>query len=230
MRAQWIENLIVEDNYLLKGDVLHHLVNVIRIDSGESLLLLDGKGLQVETIVESIHKKEIRLKYQRHTVSTRNYQFDLALGMPKREALELCLKEATELGLRKIFLIKSEYSQMRFPETERMNKILVSALEQSNAPFLPEIIEADWETVPWNDFNEVVLLDSQTSGRPTKETPPSFAPRLLVVGPEGGFSPLELTYLHGLERVKIVNLPTPLLRTPTAVATGVGVMLQSLLN
>jgi 16S rRNA (uracil1498-N3)-methyltransferase len=230
MRAHWLKDLTIQDTYSLKGDSLHHLVNVIRIEAGEDLMLLNGLGLVVETRIETISKKEMLLKYKTHQETDRNYHYDLALGMPKREALELCLKQATELGFRKIYLIRSDYSQMRFPESDRTQKLLISALEQSNAPFLPEVIESSWEDIPWTVFQEALLLDSQTKLQTKAQVENSTAPRLLVIGPEGGFSPRELVYLHGLEAVRVVNLPTPILRTPTALATGAGLMIESLLK
>jgi 16S rRNA (uracil1498-N3)-methyltransferase len=227
MRAHWISNLDIRDNYILTGDSLHHLVNVIRIERGEQLLLQNGRGLFVETSVEEISKRELRLSKLSSYHKDRPYHFDLALGMPKREALELTLKQATELGFGTIYLIKSDYSQIKFPEIERTAKLLVSALEQSNAPFLPEVVAGEWEKILWDSYEEVLLMDSQTKLVATPQGQ-SHGKKLLIVGPEGGFSPSELGYLHERPMVKILNLPTPILRTPTAVAVGAGVMLQSL--
>jgi 16S rRNA (uracil1498-N3)-methyltransferase len=230
MRAHFIADLTKRENYSLKGDSLHHLVNVIRIEAGEELLLINGKGLFCETIVETISKKEIGLKLKSSTEKDRSYQFDLALGMPKRDALELCLKEATELGFRKIYLVRSDYSQMRYPDQERIEKILIAALEQSNAPFLPEVVESSWENILWTQYEEALLLDSQTKLQTKIKADESIISRLLIVGPEGGFSPRELNYLHAEKRVKVVNLPTPILRTPTALAAGTGIMIERLLK
>lgn len=230
MRAHWLKDLSIEESYSLKEESLHHLVNVIRIEAGEEILLLNGEGLEVLTEVETISKRELRLKFKSSRERQRDFHFDLALAMPKREALELCLKEATELGFRKIYLIRSDYSQMKMPELDRMEKLLVSALEQSNAPFLPEIIEASWEKIPFPEYTEAILMDSQTKINRDHKKADALAARLLIVGPEGGFSPRELELLHSKEMVKVVNLPTPILRTPTALATGAGIMIQSLLK
>lgn len=229
MRALWLPDLAIQNDYVLKDENFHHLVNVVRIEATEELLLLNGKGLFVLTEVQTIQKRELRLVFKKDFRKERTYDFDLALGMPKRDALELSLKEATELGFRTIYLIRSEYSQMKFPEEDRLQKLLVSALEQSNAPFLPEVIMTDWKEVPWTSYKETLLLDSQTDVA-HKDT--SFGPgaRLLVVGPEGGFSPAELEFLHSRPKARVLTLPTPILRTPTAVATGAGIMLQSLRN
>ena len=230
MRAHYLDSLIPQDNYILLVDEsLHHLLNVVRLKIQEELLLLNGKGLMIRTIVEHISRKELFLK----TISTdnvdRSYYLDLVLCMPKRDALELCLKEAAEIGFENIYLIKSDYSQMKFPDRDRANKLLISAVEQSNAPFTPHLFFSDLDLIPWSTYQEIVLMDSQS---PPGEL--SFAlnstRKTLIVGPEGGFSINELTYLHSLQNLKAVFLPTPILRTPTAVAVGAGMMIQSLLN
>ena len=230
MRAHFYPDLAIMENYTVKDDALHHLVNVIRITPGEELLLLSGQGLSVKTVVESISKKEMKLKFLSSEEHTRKFTFDLALGMPKREALELCLKQAAELGFRKIYLIRSDYSQMRFPEEDRAQKLLISALEQSNAAFLPVCEESSWEDLPWNEYLNAVMLDSQTLGTKSELKAGVNSSHLLIVGPEGGFSPEELAFLHAKNNLKIVNLPTPILRTPTALAAGAGVMIECLLK
>ena len=230
MRAHWVSSLALCDDYILKDESLHHLVNVVRMKVGENLLLLNGQGLAVETLVEGISKREIKLKKISHLQHERPFHFDLALGMPKREALELSLKQATELGFRKIYLIKSDYSQMKYPERDRTESVLVSALEQSNAPFLPEVVTLPWKDIPWGQYAQAWLLDSQTKTGREERAKTQGESHLLIVGPEGGFSPLELTYLHSCQEVRVVHLPTPILRTPTAIAAGAGMMIENLLK
>jgi len=147
MRASYQKDLIAQESYMLKGESAHHLLNVVRIELNEELLLLNGLGLVVKAKVSSISKREIALTMIQQNQVDRPFLMDLALGIPKKEALELSLKQAVELGFKKIYLIRAQYSQTRLPETERLESLLISALEQSNASYLPEIIQATWEEV-----------------------------------------------------------------------------------
>lgn len=229
MRAIYLEQIGPGPVHVLQGEVCHHLVKVVRLGPGEDLLLLNGMGLVVKTKVVSISKKEIQLEQIDANFASRNYEMDLVLGIPKREALELSLKQATELGFRRIYLVRADYSQTKLPDMERLQRILVSALEQSNSPFLPQLIESNWESVPWQEHALNLLLDSQSI--PGIQTPGrASGTSQLVVGPEGGFSPSELLYLHSRPQIEILTLPTPILRTPTAVAAGAGVLLQRLMD
>lgn len=229
MRASFQKNLILQDLYQIKGDAAHHLINVVRIELNEEILLLNGDGLRVKTKVTMLGKKELALTKIDHQVVVRNYKMDLALGIPKKEALELSLKQAVELGFYRIYLVRSQYSQTRLPEADRLENLLVSALEQSNSGFLPELISTDWDEIPTQDYSEILMMDSQSQAKKTKPLL-STDKRLLVVGPEGGFSPDELTKLHAWPKLRILNLPTPILRTPTAVAVGAGIILGTLLD
>jgi 16S rRNA (uracil1498-N3)-methyltransferase len=229
MRASWDPQLSVQEQYSITGDRYHHLVHVIRLEAGEKILLLNGKGLKVIALVEAISKKEIHLKHISSELSKNSSIIDLALGLPKKEALELSLKQATELGLQRIFLVRSKYSQIRIPDAARLEQILVSALEQSNSAWLPEVIEKEWCDIPWDEFDHVLMMDSQSEKR-QKNDRKNFKKSLLLVGPEGGFSPEEMTYLHAKPRLEVLRLPTPIMRTPTAVATGAGILLGRLLD
>jgi 16S rRNA (uracil1498-N3)-methyltransferase len=229
MRAHYKRDIKVSDEYELVREELHHLINVVRIRVGEELLLLNGQGLMVQTEVTKVSKSELKLKMIRHSIRQRPFDFNLALGMPKREALELALKEATEIGFSAVYLIKSDRSQIKIPEKQRIENILISALEQSNAPWMPEIKYAHWNDLPWEEMDASFLLDSQSVASPTLK-PGSTGKLFLLLGPEGGFSDEELTFLHSKDVLQIVNLPTPILRTPTALAVGAGMMIQSLLK
>jgi 16S rRNA (uracil1498-N3)-methyltransferase len=229
MRALYQKDLSIQDSYLIKGDAAHHLANVVRVEMDEEILLLNGAGLTVKTKVSSLSKKEINLKGIENSTVIQNINMDLALGIPKKEALELSLKQAVELGFRKIYLIRSEYSQTRLPEMERLESLIISAIEQSNSAFMPEICPVSWDKIPVSDYGEILMMDSQSESQNDNMTK-NTDPKLLIVGPEGGFSKEERDFLHKLANIRILNLPTPILRTPTAVSAGAGIILGSLLD
>lgn len=227
MRAVYLENLTIEESYSLRDEPFHHLVHVARIEIGERLLLLNGAGLEIECEVMSFNKREIVLETRRHESKSLAFHLDVALGMPKKDALDLCLKQLVELGVSNCYLVRSQYSQMRLPERERMQKLLISALEQSNSPQLTKIVSSNFDEIDYSQYDQVVVLDSQY--RPP--SPRGGAGRyLLIIGPEGGFSAEEFEFFNTLPNLTRLNLPTPIMRTPTALSCGVGVILQRLMD
>jgi 16S rRNA (uracil1498-N3)-methyltransferase len=228
LRAFYLKNLTPHESYALKGDEAHHLINVVRLQLAEPLLLLNGQGLLVWTTVDFISRKELVLKYSRHEQRDQKAPLDLALGIPKKDALELSLKEAVELGFGTIFLVRGDFSQIKIPETDRIEAILISALEQSNSAFLPHIISIDWEEIPFQNYSEICWMNSKPG--PQKLISKTNSRKLLIVGPEGGFSPKEVEFFQKMENLCSIHLPTPILRTPTAIAAGAGFLLGRLLN
>ncbi len=228
MRAFYLKDLSKQDLYSLKGEEAHHLINVVRLQVSEELLLLNGQGLMVFTTVEFVSRKELVLKYIRHEERANSSVIDLALGIPKKDALELSLKQAVELGVGRIFLVRGDYSQIKIPELERLESLLVSALEQSNSTFLPQLSTSDWENLPFSEYAQINWMNSQPTTSLSLTS--TKGRQLLMVGPEGGFSPNEVHQISKLENLQTIYLPTPILRTPTAVSAGVGFLFGRLLN
>lgn len=228
MRALYWPSLKLEESYNLSGDSLHHLVNVVRIEKGDELLLLSGNGLRVKTQAMEVSKKNVILNALSHDEQELPFRMDLALGMPKRDALELSLKQAVELGFGTIYIVRSEYSQMKLPEEERVLKLLISALEQSNACYLPKVIETKWDKIPYSTYKEALLFDSRPNT--VSNSISNEVDHILVIGPEGGFSSSEHAFFHELSNLKTISLPTPILRTPTAIAAGAGIVIRGLLK
>lgn len=228
MRAFYLKDLTQQDVYSLKGDEAHHLINVVRLQVSEELLLLNGQGLMVFTTVEFVSRKELVLKYIRHEERSNSSIIDLALGIPKKEALELSLKQAVELGVGRIFLVRGDYSQIKIPDLERLEALLINALEQSNSPHLPQLSSSDWENLPFSDYAQINWMNSQPTASLSLSS--TKGRQLLMVGPEGGFSPNEVLQISKLENLQTIYLPTPILRTPTAMSAGVGFLFGRLLN
>lgn len=229
MRAIYLEDLNFQGEIQVTGDACHHLSQVVRLTHGEVVMVLDGRGRKIKCLAEQVSKKRIILKVLEEELIERSFHLDLVLGIPKRDALELSLKQAIELGFKKIFLIRSDYSQIKIPELQRLKSLIINAMEQSNNPFLPEIIETEWERVPWDNYQYVTMLDSQSNQNKNASRLLS-GKNLLIVGPEGGFSPGELEFLRSRPNVTSLHLPTFILRTPTAVATGTGYILRALMD
>ncbi len=68
------------------------------------------------------------------------------------------------------------------------------------------------------------------TSRPTslnfKMESPLASQTIILIGPEGGFSEAEEAKIMAYKKAKIVHLPTPIMRAPTAVATSIGYLLS----
>lgn len=217
----------------VENDNFHHLVKVCRIREKEEVLILNGHGLKVKSFVDKVGERAVFLKIDKIEKIQRSYHFDLAIGLPKREYFEDCLRICCEMGVAKIIPLQSHFSQKMDLNTERLSRVLESSLIQSNNLFLPEICDSlaaeEWQSLCekyqrcWlahnycHDFNSVP--DIKTQADFTKN-------QLLIIGPEGGFSEDEVKKLSYYPHCKIINFPTPIMKSSTALAALVASVLH----
>jgi 16S rRNA (uracil1498-N3)-methyltransferase len=222
MRALFYPDISAE-KILLSGDEAHHFIKVLRLEIDEDILLLDGKGTIASARVSSVTKKEMTLSVDSKKFISSNNKIHLAIGIVKKEALEEILKASVEMGLRKLYLIRTQFSQPIFEWTERYQKLLIGALEQSNNPYLPEIqILSSLKELPLTEYTNIYTFSSQKSH--TKENNFSLDKSLVLIGPEGGFSTDEENFLIE-KKSQLINLPLPILRAKTATILAVGYLL-----
>ncbi|AUN96596.1 16S rRNA (uracil(1498)-N(3))-methyltransferase [Bacteriovorax stolpii] len=227
MRAVFhsFDNVSDDEAIIVTGDAAHHL-NVVRLRANEDLLLLNGKGSILTTKVLSVAKNTIEIKVVKSETFTPKHQLSLAVAMPKKDAFEDILKMAVELGINEIYPLVSEYSQYEYAPSERVQRILESALIQSNNPFFPVIHEQRELGAFLKEHQEtIVFFNSRPAG--AKKEQMQGPKKTILIGPEGGFSPEEVTAIGAYNSVLEIHLATPILRAPTAVASSVGYLLAA---
>lgn len=204
---------------------VYHLITVVRIQKGESLLLLNGKGLQTKTDVLEVTKKKIKVKVLSHTISQPYVTCDVAVGITKREAQEDVIRFCVELGIPRIFPFYSDYSSEKLIAEERLFKIAVSALKQSNNTFLPEIQKpCQLRDLPLDSYVQIIHFNEENKSSKNENI---VKKSLVLIGAEGGFSSAEVNWLENKKNVLQIHLPTPILRTPTALCVALGYYLKA---
>ncbi|MBY0516232.1 MAG: 16S rRNA (uracil(1498)-N(3))-methyltransferase [Bacteriovoracaceae bacterium] len=208
----------------LGDESFHHLTKVIRIKNNENVLLLNGIGLKAIACIQNITKKEIVLKVESVTTCERLSNVQALVFAPKKDALDLMLKSACELGIETVYLYRGEFSQERLPEERRIQAILQSAVEQSNNPWMPNVVILESiEKMDPQNFEKILLLDLNESESSQFKINLKNK-NLIVVGPEAGFSETERENMKKWGNAYFLNFPTPILRAPTALVAGLGWM------
>lgn len=226
MRAVYIPGLEDNKTILVEGKLAHHFLNVLRLKINTKVLGLNGKGWQYQLEIIGVHKKSIEFAISEKQFKQKKHDIVLAVGKVKKEALDLIIKQSCELGISEINILETEFSQ-RYPlNHERLNKLLIAGIEQSNNPFLPVINETTLENYDLSSFTNTIYFSSIQ--KKEKNIKLLLGKTLLVLGPEGGFSPEEELFLGKITNSLTLNLDTYIMRTPTAVACGVGLYLGAL--
>lgn len=207
----------------IDGEAHHHLSNVVRVQTGDSIRLLFGMGQTGVAKVLDVSKKRITAEVGEIVTETPFKVCDVAILIPKREALELMLKYATELGVNRAYLIRGTYSQEKIPNEDRIEALIVSAMEQSNNCWGPKVtsLASIFDLTKLN-YDNILYLDVPGNSPNQADGISSMGKSVLVIGPEAGFSTDEREFLRKLPQARAIVLNTPILRAPTAMAAGIG--------
>ncbi len=189
----------------------HHLVTVNRCGRGDPVVAFDGRGHEWLTACIDASKSAavLRVKEAR-PAKTRSFEITLGQALPKGSTMDDIVRQATEIGAARIIPLLSERTQVHL-DTDRADKKIekwrtaaIEAAKQCGNPWLPEI-------TPIQNFAgflaaaagyDLRLIASLHAGTTTlKKTLATYtanhghAPRkvLWLVGPEGDFSPAEMT-------------------------------------
>ena len=224
MRAIYSRGQSIDDTFVVDDDRATHLIKACRLKKDEEVLILDGKGSVFTSIASQISKRSLTLEVKDSQVSKKNYQIDLLLGLAKRESFELSVKNAVEIGVGQIYPFECEFQTWKIKNKERLESIVESSMIQSNNPFKTIVSES----VSGEDIEEIVdnydhiVLATLNNKSETILSLDKSKKYLLVIGPEGGLSSEEESFLLGLKNSLAINVPTNILRAPNAVSVLCG--------
>jgi 16S rRNA (uracil1498-N3)-methyltransferase len=207
--------------YYLTEEESKHCIRVLRLKKGDKVQLIDGKGGLYEAEIIDEHPKKVALNLlsQQQEFGKRNHHLHIAIAPTKNiERLEWFLEKATEIGIDEISLIVCQRSERKEAKAERLNKIITAAIKQSLKAYHPVLNEpmplSKLITKPFTGQKFIAHCEPgdkfelknkiQLNGR-----------YLMLIGPEGDFSPKEIedALQNGFEPITLGNSR---LRTETA--------------
>jgi 16S rRNA (uracil1498-N3)-methyltransferase len=222
---------------ILSQDDYHHLAEVLRLRVGERIAFADGRG---SWRLATIAKLASPTRRGRHSPTGEGQRLEfevsspiesteralpeltVAFAMPKGDRIDLIVQKLTEIGIDNVIPLMSARTVMRLSpaegakRTERLERVARAAAAQSRRLFLPVI------TAPCSLSSFLELAPTNTVFAEPGGPKLDRLTECVIVGPEGGFLPEELS-----EKFGRVGLGPTILRAETA-AIGVGVLLASL--
>jgi 16S rRNA (uracil1498-N3)-methyltransferase len=211
---------IVADQRLPETEA-QHCLKVLRMKVGDNIHLTDGKGNFYKAAIEGTNWKDCKLRVLETIPQAPlwNGKIEIALAPPKNmERIEWFAEKATEIGIDKICFLLCRFSERKEIKTERIGKILISAMKQSVKARLPELTEMlDFKQFIRQQFNGQKFIAHCHSGdKPCLSQVYSKNENVLIlIGPEGDFSEEEVTLAEEQGFIP-VSLGKSRLRTETA--------------
>jgi len=202
----------------------HHLLRVLRVQGGESVILFNGDGREYRAVVEPAEGKLARLTVIRadQVECESPLRISLGQGVSRGERMDFVMQKAVELGVTTLTPLWTRRSQVRL-SGQRLDKrlrhwqgIVQAACEQSGRVVLPELQAAsalnDWLKVASADTVRLVLDPDADTTLQALQRPVQVR---VLIGPEGGLEKqeVETAVAAGFQRVR---LGTRILRTETA--------------
>ena len=224
IRLFFKENLSDNLNSNLDKSQSHYISKVMRIKEGESFSLFNDSG-EWEAKINEIKKGIVNfIIVKKLKNSENNSEIWLAFTPIKLNYLNFMIQKATELGVTKFIPILSERTMVRDLNSERLNKVIIEASEQSNRIKLPKLEKL----VKFKDFiklykdTDIIFGDLNSSNDQIKINKDS--PVCILIGPEGDFSENERKEILDLKNVKSLKINKNILRAETAAISIVSII------
>ena len=208
----------------LNEETSKHVVQVLRMQTGEQINLTDGKGNLLTAEITEAHKRNCEVKIRESNFKPQGKRaITIAISLVKNASrFEWFLEKATELGVSEIVPLICERTERQHFRYERMKGILVSAMLQSKQVWLPQL----HEPVKFDEFiyqtsmsDEMVKLIAHCEDADKQQLSNlqivSTSNTTIFIGPEGDFTQheIELALQH---QYAPVALGETRLRTETA--------------
>src|SRR3954466_9301398 len=221
------------DALVLTGGEAHHCRNVLSLEHGDKVVAFDGRGREIPAEITDVSGNEISLRklHEARTPPLR-CQITLAQAIPKGKNMDLIVQKAVEIGAAEIAPILSDRTVVRLDDESAVSKqekwqnVATEAAKQCGQNWLPRvhIPQTTAQFFQQGGRFDLQLIGSlQSDARHLKEILAEIIaehgdrPRsvLMVVGPEGDFTPAELSLArsHGC---RPITLGPIVLRVETA--------------
>jgi 16S rRNA (uracil1498-N3)-methyltransferase len=207
------------DFHILSEEESKHIVRVLRLTIGDFVHLTDGKGGMFKAELTDNHSKRVSVKIVKKLEHDKK-AFHLHMAVAPTKSIsryEWFLEKATEIGIDKITPIICEHSERKKVNTNRLERIILAAVKQSLKAYFPKLEDSiKFKEFIKQDFNGQKFI-AYCNDEP-KALKDLYTPKfntLILIGPEGDFSPEEVKLAHDNGFIP-VNLGPSRLRTETA--------------
>ena len=223
------------DRFILNSQEGFHAAKVTRMNSEQEITLLDGSGAAYEAIIDTVNgdKIEGRIIDKIYRYNEPAVNIYLGVGILKGVKMDTVIEKCTELGVRSVAPLFLDNCVKQNINLQRLKKISLSAIKQCGRGLFPDVKDAqtlhEWSK---NSSGELkFMLHESPESAPLMAQLMASTPNSevrLVIGPEGGFSPVEVEALSDAGFIQ-ASLGLRRLRAETAAIMTV-VLCEQILN
>ena len=210
----------IPNKAILSKEESFHCLKVLRYKKDKLIHLTDGNGNLFSAIIEDENKEACSVRKIKKLYKAENkYKIHLVVAPPKSfEKTEWMIEKISEIGVDKVTFIYSQHSERRKIKLDRLEKISIAAMKQSNSLKklkIEEITSFQNFLTNYNTYDEKYIAHMDKKNKPLKAIFNKNKNFTILIGPEGDFSSNEIeeAYKKGF---KGINLGKNTLKTETA--------------
>lgn len=198
-----------------------HIEKVLRLQLGERVELVHQGEL---FLTELIDVAPARFKWiETLPVQEEPVEITLIQGYPKGQKLQEIIRHGTEIGVNHFIIVEMErsVSEGALRKSERFQRIAHEAAKQSKSLIIPRVEVRSLTEIDFTYYDRVLFFYEESEQKLECSNRGRIA---IVIGPEGGFSPKEVTFLRALPNCQEARLGKRILRTETASLVAVAII------
>jgi len=215
----------------LPEEAAHHVATVLRMKTGEELLLFNGRGGSYRAVISSMQKRSVEITIGLHVPEDHEspLSITLAQAVMRGQHMDYALQKAVELGVQHIVPLLCLHGNVKLGDDQiqhrigHWHKIITSACEQCGRNRIPQL-SVPLRLTDWvgTDPNELKLMLHPRDGIRLASMQSPGRSVTLLAGPEGGFSDDEIASAtrHGY---KSVTLGPRILRAESAALVAISI-------
>jgi 16S rRNA (uracil1498-N3)-methyltransferase len=237
------EEQFTDTEVKLVGEQAHQIRDVLRMQRGAHIVVLDNLGWEYEVALNNVARKQVQamILERREATGEPHTKLTLYQSLLPRAKFEWVLQKCTEVGVSNFIPVITQRSLIQdtavaLKKMERWERIITEAAEQSGRariPTLADPIQLHAAVSDLKAYQRSLIAweqregtDIRTSLRESEEGPAAVA---LFIGPEGGFAEEEVAWSRSAG-VTPVTLGQRILRTETAAIVASALILYELGN
>jgi 16S rRNA (uracil1498-N3)-methyltransferase len=209
------------NTYTLDETESKHCIRVLRLEKGDEITLVDGRGGFYRAEITDPNPKRcvVKVVHSEQKFGLKNFQVHIAIAPTKNiERLEWFLEKATEIGINRVIPLLCQHSERKEIKPERLEKVMVSAMKQSLKAYIPQLDQltkfSELIRQPFDGQKFIAHCEDQHRDLLKNLVIPDQK-SMILIGPEGDFSPEEIQ--EAIQAgFKPVSLGNSRLRTETA--------------
>jgi 16S rRNA (uracil1498-N3)-methyltransferase len=205
----------------LSRDQAHYLTGVMRQKPGAMVALFNGRdGEWLAELVEVGKRKAVLTCVEQSKPQKTPPDVWLYFAPIKKSRTDFIVEKATELGAARIFPVQTDFTNSERIRQDRLQAHAVEAAEQCGETYVPPVEamqKLDAVLSNWPEDRKLLFCDETLAGDGTKNlTGEKSGKWAILIGPEGGFSNVEIARLRAMKETHSISLGPRVLRADTA--------------